>query len=73
MQIVSGSFSITYPLKTRGRINICILHIASAGIEPGLPSQQASALSITPLPYGFGFEIKIVKIMRICSTLRQRL
>ena len=27
-------------------------HLDNAGIEPGLPAQQASALSITPLPLG---------------------
>ena len=48
-KIVSGSISyFTYHLMARGRKTILIM--PTAGIEPGPPTQQASGLSITPMP-----------------------
>ena len=47
---------LSYHLIPRGRKTIRILQqtllLPTAGIEPGPPTQQASALSITPLPLG---------------------
>ena len=47
-----GSIFSTYHLPPeKNHLNIAIyLLLPTAGIEPGPPAQQASALSITPLP-----------------------
>ena len=53
---------LSYHLIPRGRKNIWILQtllLPMAGIGPGPPVQQASALSITPLPLGKGGVLSI--------------
>ena len=48
---VSGSISILPPFTKREKyhLKLRILLLLTAGIEPGPPSQKASALSFTPL------------------------
>ena len=51
--IVSGSFQLPYtraPFHLNKSFHRCIA--GTAGIKPGPPGQQASVLSITPLPFG---------------------
>ena len=53
--LVSGSILILPPYAEREKnhLNIATFLLPMAGIEPGPPAQQASALFITPLPIGF--------------------
>ena len=53
--LVSGSISFKLPPYTEREkpSEYCTLLLWTAGIKPGPPAQQASALSITPLPLGY--------------------
>ena len=42
----------TYTKREKNTSECCTLLLTTAGIKPGPPMQQASALSITPLPLG---------------------
>ena len=41
------------PRGRKKHLNIATLLMPTAGLEPGPPAQQASALSIAPLPLGY--------------------
>ena len=62
--LVSGSILILPPYAEREKkppeYCDCFCILLTAGIKPGMPAQQVSALSITPLPLGSRRPYKIL-------------